>query len=99
MTSTSDAGAPAYVAYRAEMGLPPRPESFTMSHTVRQPGYSDLRLYGVLDEPEEASEPYYLYSKGIDFVQRCAQDGDQPWCLVVSTQEPHDPYLGAPAIL
>jgi choline-sulfatase len=85
-------GSPAFHAYRAEMGLPLRPESFSMSYTVRHPGYNDLRLYGVLDEPEEASKPYYLYSKGIDFVRRCAQDGDQPWCLVVSTQEPHDPY-------
>jgi choline-sulfatase len=87
-----DAGAPAYIAYRAEMGLPSQPEAFAMSHIVRHPGYNDLRLYGVLDEPEEASKPYYLYSKGIDFVRRCTQDGNRPWCLVVSTQEPHDPY-------
>jgi len=85
-------GLPGYRAHRAAMGLPPRPESFEMEHWVRQPGYRDLRLYGVHDEPEEAGTPYYLYQRGIAFVRERTEDPDTPWCLVISTSEPHDPY-------
>ena len=85
-------GAGGWARHRAALGLPPRPESFEMEYWVRQPGYRDLRLYGVHDEPEEAGAPYYWYGRGIEFVRERAADPETPWCLVVSTSEPHDPY-------
>jgi arylsulfatase A-like enzyme len=60
--------------YRAGLGLPSRPETFEMEYWVRQPGYRDLRLYGVHDEPEEASAPYYWYQRAIEFVRERVQD-------------------------
>lgn len=86
------ASSPGFRAHRARLGLPPRTEDFELEYWVRQPGYQDLRLYGTHREPEEGSAPYYLYSRGSDFIERCAQDPRTPWCLVVSTSEPHDPY-------
>ena len=60
---------------------------------VQQKGYRDFLLYGVTDRPEEATRPYYLYSRGIDFIRQAAKTPDRPWAVFVSTTEPHDPYI------
>ena len=82
-----------FKAYQNSLGLPPQAERFVKRHLVKQPGYRDCPLYGVIDgEPEETSE-YYLYSQGIKFLQKAAQDQSKPWCLTISTTAPHDPYF------
>lgn len=57
---------------------------------VKQKGYRDFLLYGVSDRPEEATRPYYLYSRGIDFIRQASKTPDRPWAVFVSTTEPHD---------
>lgn len=85
-----------YAAHRRDLGLPETPTdspaNLEPSRTISDPGYEDFLLYGVRDEPPEGTEEYYLYSQGIDFVERAAEH-DDPWCAVVSTPGPHDPYL------
>lgn len=59
---------------------------------AEQKGYKPFPIYRVFDQPEEATEPHFLYSKGIDFIRRAARNPQDPWCCVISTIEPHDPY-------
>lgn len=80
-----------YGAYRRRYGLGPE-RALALRRAVRQPGYRDLLLYGVSDEPPEAAQPSFIYSKGTDFIRRRAAAGG-PWFCVVSTHEPHDPYV------
>jgi arylsulfatase A-like enzyme len=84
-------GGPELAAHRAQLGLP-RERNLSLRRAVRQPGYRDLQFYGVTEDPPEALEPYFLYSKGIDFI-RAQAAAQRPWFCVVSTHEPHDPYV------
>ena len=79
--------------YHKSLGLPPQSERFVKKHLVKQPGYRDCQLYGVIDGPPEETNEYYLYSRGIEFLRDAAQDGSRPWCLAISTTAPHDPYF------
>jgi arylsulfatase A-like enzyme len=90
-THGSTGGGQEYVAYRQYVGQG-RERHLSPRFAVQQPGYRDLLLYGVTDEPPEALQPYFLYSKGIDFIRKHASS-DQPWFCVVSTSDPHDPYI------
>ena len=55
-------------------------------------GYAHSLLYGVTDvEPED--RPMGIHVKhGLDILEDFAQK-DEPWCLFVSTNEPHDPFV------
>ena len=83
-------------SYRTSLGFPPDPadtpadvdEPVVLTHE----GYDDYLLSGQVDEPSEGRSDHYIYSKGIDFIERAA-DQDEPWCTVISTYAPHDPYL------
>ncbi|MGQ9632384.1 MAG: sulfatase-like hydrolase/transferase [bacterium] len=86
-------GSQKFAEYRRSMGLPPKPERFSLKYSVRQKGYRDFTLYGAYDEPVEATSEYYIYSRGIEFIRDAARNGSRPWCLVISTQGPHDPYI------
>jgi len=60
---------------------------------LRTPGYPDHRLCGVLaDDESRPLPPHPAFEKGIEFVRRAAAGGDRPFCCVISTSEPHDPY-------
>lgn len=56
---------------------------------ARTPGYDDRPLAGVGREDGEPRHP--AFDRGIEFIRGCA-GGGQPFCCVVSTTEPHDPY-------
>lgn len=79
-----------YQQYRKRLGFGEKQysEQFMLKHK----GYKDRLLYGVYDEPKEASEPHFLYSQGIDFIQRHSA-ASTPWFTVISTLEPHDPFI------
>ncbi len=79
--------------YHQLLGLVERKDRLEPDCTVRQKGYKDFPLYGVTDEPVEATMEYRLYSDGIDFLRQAAQNPDQPWALFLSTEAPHDPYI------
>lgn len=50
-----------------------------------------LCLAGVMSGPVEASVPYYLAERGIEFLRQ--RDGDQPFFLALNFWGPHAPYL------
>ena len=61
--------------------------------SVRQPGYGDFLVSGVVDQPVERMAEYRLYSDGINFLHEAAAAPEQPWLLCLSTEAPHDPYI------
>lgn len=79
--------------YQRLLGLVERDSPMLIRGTVQQKGYRDFLLYGVTDEPSEATPEYNLYSDGIDFLQRAARHPDRPWALFISSEAPHDPYI------
>lgn len=79
--------------YREQLGLHPTERRMQSRRVVAHKGYRDLLLYGLVDEPVEATHEHYLYSRGIAFLDEAARQPDQPWALFISTQAPHDPYL------
>ncbi|HEU5328071.1 MAG TPA: sulfatase-like hydrolase/transferase [Thermomicrobiales bacterium] len=84
---------PGYAAHRRALGLDERARRFVSRRAVAQPGYRDFTICGVVDEPIEATAEHYLYTRGIEFIERAAREPDQPWALFVSTLAPHDPYI------
>lgn len=80
-----------YLAYRAGLGLGPAPVITGPTRTVTQPGYRDLPLYGVTDEPEESTLEHFTVSNALGFLDD-ALAGAEPWALMVSTKAPHEPY-------
>lgn len=81
-----------YFAHRRSLGLADSPVVRTPSRTVSQPGYRDLLLYGVTDEPVESTLEHYTVSNALGFLDS-ACDGAEPWALMVSTKAPHEPYI------
>jgi arylsulfatase A-like enzyme len=81
-----------YVAHRGRLGLADSPALGDPSRVVTQPGYRDLPLYGVTDEPVEAALEHYTVSNALEFLDD-AIAGTQPWGLMVSTKAPHEPYI------
>lgn len=56
-------------------------------------GYAEREVYAVVDEPGAASRPAYIYDRALEYFTEHLADADEPWCLFVSTPEPHDPYV------
>jgi len=81
-----------YQVYRESIGLPKQPQKYLEKRVVKQKGYRDFPLYAIYDEPPEGTQPYYLYSRGIEFLREAVKDPNTPWCLFLSTLEPHDPF-------
>jgi arylsulfatase A-like enzyme len=79
--------------YHQLQGLVQRDEPMVERCVVRQKGYGDFLLYGVVDEPVEAAPEYRLYSDGMAFLRDMARRPQQPWALFLSTEAPHDPYV------
>ena len=77
--------------YETEKQIPKRKLTPVSKITVSTPGYKDNTICGVYAEGLEASEEYYIYSKGIDFIEGCRKQG-KPFCAFLSTYAPHDPY-------
>jgi arylsulfatase A-like enzyme len=80
-------------SYHQLKGLVERDEEMQVRCTVKQKGYRDFLLYGVVDSPVEAAPEYRLYSDGIKFLKEVARDPDRPWALFVSSEGPHDPWV------
>lgn len=54
-------------------------------------GYDDKAIGGVYSEDKTKSEEYFIYSKGIDFIEQ-VKNKDNPFFVFLSTYAPHDPY-------
>jgi arylsulfatase A-like enzyme len=79
--------------YHQLQGLVERPGPMQPRGVVRQPGYRDFLLYGVVDEPAERTPEWALYQDGVRFLRQAARRPDQPWALFLSSEAPHDPYI------
>jgi choline-sulfatase len=79
--------------YHKLKGLVERDDDMQVRGGVRQKGYRDFLLYGVVDGPVEAAPEYQLYSDAIKFLRETARDPDRPWALFVSSEGPHDPWV------
>ncbi|MDA3960719.1 MAG: sulfatase-like hydrolase/transferase [Planctomycetota bacterium] len=55
-------------------------------------GYQRTLLYGVTSEPLERRMAGVVAQVGLDFLDDHLA-GEQPWCLMLSTLEPHDPFV------
>jgi len=68
-----------------------KPSDPAESVIVPKRGYRDYTLAGVAD----VAEPRHpAFDRGIDFLRRHTEQGsDRPFCLFVSTIEPHDTYV------
>lgn len=83
-----------YRAYRRQLGLPEKASSPQLTVQVEHPGYKPFILSGITPEPPEATLEYYIYTRGIQFIEQMAsRPNPQPWALVLSTLAPHDPYI------
>lgn len=80
-------------SYHQLLGLVERDDQMQVRGLVRQKGYRDFLLYGVVDGPVEAVPEYQLYSDGIRYLREVARDPDRPWALFISSEAPHDPWL------
>lgn len=79
----------AYAAYRQSMNLSER--IWHKRYILQHKGYKDRPVYGVYEEPVQATGAYYLCSQAIDFIREHS-GGGRPWMTFVSLLEPHDPY-------
>ena len=80
--------------YNQLLGLVERDAAgMAQRRVVRQKGYRDFLVAGVVDEAPESTPECRIYSDGIAFVERAAQEMGRPWALVLSTEAPHDPYV------
>ena len=88
-----------YRAYRSRLGLPDKQPPPVNTVQVEQPGYRPFVLSGIRPEPVEATLEYYIYSRGIEFIEQQAtqiatkSSESPPWALFLSTLAPHDPYI------
>lgn len=93
-----------YEQYRESLGLDPEVDlrnlygwddvddpPLSMARFAKDEGYKDLLIYGTHTEPPDGMKDYYVYEQGIEFIRDHADD--EPWCLTISTDGPHDPYL------
>lgn len=64
-----------------------------LSKSLGGRGYAERELYAVIDEPAEVQRPALIYDRALEYFERHFASGDEPWCLFVSTPEPHDPYV------
>lgn len=69
------------------------PMTITKKLTVKQYGYNDRVVCGVYQEDSTQTEEHFIYSKGVEFIKKSQENQSQPWCLFLSTNGPHDPYL------
>ncbi len=82
----------AYSEWRREKGFGEPPEPIISRPQPAPPGYRRPRLYAVLDEPGEATRTAHIYGRGAEYLEKHLSP-DQPWCLFLSTNDPHDPYV------
>jgi len=73
-----------------ELAKTPEPSARGEGEILR-PGYGTYRLYGTMDETGDSHDETVL-AKSLDVLPRLAK-GEEPWCLYVGVNGPHDPYV------
>ena len=77
--------------YMTEKDLPKNNLTPIDKVIVKSNGYMDKTICGVYKEGVETTEEYFIYDKGIEFIERHRAD-ENPFCVFMSTYAPHDPY-------
>ena len=70
------------------------PEEFSVIKALGGHGYRERPIYGVVDDPKFVTETEFYFSRGAEYLEE-QLSADEPWCLFLSTEEPHDPYFVA----
>ena len=64
-----------------------------LSKSLGGSGYEERELYAVIDEPAGVQRPGMTFERARTYLDRYLAAGDEPWCIFISTPEPHDPYV------
>ena len=81
-----------YKAWRHANGHGDAPVPELLVKLEAERGYSERPICGVTDDPVEATRTAQIFSSGAGYLTEQMQ-GDEPWCLFLSTPDPHDPYI------
>ena len=81
-----------YQDWRREHGLPPEGNLGMVRALGGTRGYRRTPLYGVVDEPADGSTTAQIFTRGAQYLEQHLSAA-QPWCLFLSTPEPHDAYF------
>ncbi len=80
-----------YGKWRKAMGLSGA-QQLVSARRLGGRGYAERVLYGVTAEPAQASRTAHIFRRGAEYLERELANRE-PWCLFLSTPEPHDPYI------
>ncbi|MGI5816785.1 MAG: sulfatase-like hydrolase/transferase [Armatimonadota bacterium] len=64
-----------------------------LSKSLGGRAYEERELYAVIDEPGGAQRPGCIYERALQYFDEHFAGGDEPWCMAISTPEPHDAYV------
>jgi len=81
-----------YRQWRRQAGFGDAPEPQLARRVGGERGYQRRIIYGVSDDPGEASHTAHIFNRGAEYLEETLALR-QPWCLFVSTNAPHDPYV------
>ncbi len=82
-----------YRRWRAEAGWGEPVAPDVLKALGGERGYRESDLYGVVDEPGDASRTAHIFQRGAEYLERRLAGSGEPWCLFLSTNQPHDPYI------
>ena len=77
--------------FETELDMPSRQVTMADKIMVRTPGYPDKMVGGVFAEGEGITDENYVYRKGMAAIETARKQG-RPFCALISTNAPHDPY-------
>ncbi len=80
-----------YLDWRREKGLSSKPRMDMQVKLKAGRGYAERPICALVDEPADATPTGWVFSRGAEYLQTLSQD--TPWCMFVSTPDPHDPYV------
>jgi len=76
-----------------QMPQEPDPSAFVLSRTYPpRPGYPSRLHYGVVGEGPMDRPLGKTTRLALDFLEEAARS-EQPWCCMLSVQDPHDPFI------
>lgn len=67
-------------------------ETFALCRRYTTPGYNDTVFYAVTDVPPEKRAVGVTTAMAAEYLEEAVKKPD-PWCCVVSVEEPHDPFI------
>jgi choline-sulfatase len=81
-----------YAKWRHERGFGDAPRPAMLKELGGTRGYRKSALYGVTDDAADATSTAHIFNRGAEYLENELRP-DRPWCLFLSTNAPHDPYI------